>query len=88
LEGQLVILNQAPTDTYSFGTVVVFASGNGGTTKWHYVKVGEEAWKDMTLGLKTEKSLSEWVLYAREANIGYFEVYILTVAAIPIYAAP
>jgi len=82
----VVILSQAPTDIYNFGTVVVFASGVSGVTKWYYLKVAEELWMDFATG--TEKTLSEWILNANEANIGYFEVYVLTVAPSPIYAKP
>ncbi len=83
LEARLAILNGAPEDTYNFGTVVVFSSAN---SRWHYVKDNEESWRDMTNGGPT-KPLSEWILEARESPVGYFEVYVLSVANTPIYAA-
>jgi hypothetical protein len=84
LEAQLVILNLVPTDSYPFGTVVVFAADNN-RTKWHYLKTGEEAWKKF--GFTTEMTLAEWILSAKESEVGYFEVYVLTVAANPIYTS-
>lgn len=82
---KLAILNSAPSDTYNLGTVVVFASGAGGVNKWHYVKVNEETWKDFQSN--GTKSLAEWILFITDLNVGYFEVYVLTVAPAPIYAS-
>ena len=84
LQAELALLNSVAEDTFSFGTVVVFSSGS---TKWHYVKVAEEAWKPMGSSSVPERSLAEWVLNAVQANIGYFEVYVLTVAATPFFAS-
>lgn len=86
IQARLAILNGSPEDVYPFGTVVVFAASSN-TLKWHYVKDNEESWRDMQNGGPT-KPLSEWILKARESDVGYFEVYVLTVAETPIYASP
>lgn len=85
LQDKVNILNRAPADTFNFGTVVVFASGQGGRVKWYYVKVAEETWQDMKNN--SEKSLADWILNAHESNIGYFEVYELKPQPAPIYAS-
>jgi hypothetical protein len=84
LQAQLSILNTAPPDTYNFGTVVVFASTGH---KWYYAKTAEETWLQLNGTSVIEKSLSEWILEAKQSGIGYFEVYIMTVAPTPIYAS-
>ncbi len=88
LQAQLDILNSAPEDTYSFGTVAVFAAATG--DKWYYVKIAEESWsklKRSSASTEIARALSEWILHAVNSNIGYFEVYILTVEETPIYAS-
>jgi len=79
----LDILNRCPTDIYPLGTIVRFAANNN-TTKWHYLKVGEESWSYLE-SRTVDKELARWILEAMESTIGYFEVYVLTVAATPIF---
>lgn len=85
LQAEVTILNTAPSDTYPFGTVVRFVA-NSNTTKWHYLKTSEETWLSLEGGSGDSKSLSEWILVAVESGIGYFEVYLLTVAGSPFYS--
>ena len=87
LQAELTVLNRAPSDTYPFGTVVVFASGTGGATKWYYRKVAEETWESMVSTPVMQSDLASWIAYALESGIGYFEVYVLTVAPSPIFAS-
>lgn len=82
LQNKLAVLNSVPEDLFNFGTVVVFASPGH---KWWRVKTEEETWKDFSTN--EEKSLSEWVLEAKQSNIGYFEVYELKVQPAPFYAS-
>lgn len=84
LQAKLAILNGVAEDTFSFGTVMVFAAGLGGATKWYYHKTQEETWVS---DLGEEKDLASWILVARESNIGYFEVYELRVQPTPFYAS-
>jgi hypothetical protein len=44
LQRKLAILNGAPSDTFSFGTVVVFATPPPNAQKWYYFKTAEETW--------------------------------------------
>lgn len=82
LQAQLAVLNSVPEDTFHFGDVAIFASN---TAKWHYIKVDEEAWRPINGG--AERPLSEWILNNKDANIGYFEVYIMKPQASPIWAS-
>jgi hypothetical protein len=84
LQTQLGILNNSPSDTYPIGTMVVFSAAAG--QRWYRLKIAEELWRNMT-NVNEERSLAEWILAASESNIGYFEVYVLTVAATPIFAS-
>lgn len=83
LQAKLAILNLAPTDTYPFGTMVVFSPQVG--PKWFYFKTAEESWRDIHSAI--EKPLNEWILAAKESPVGYFEVYVLITQASPIYAS-
>jgi hypothetical protein len=82
LQAKLNILNAVPSDTFNFGTVVVFAAANN--VKWYYNKTAEETWADSK---GVEKDLATWILEARESAIGYFEVYELRVQPVPFYAS-
>lgn len=81
LQAQIAILQSSPSDTYNLGTVVVFSSANA---KWYYWKVAEETWESAQ---GVQKPLNEWILDAKLSPVGYFEVYVLTVAPSPIYAS-
>lgn len=83
LQAQLAILNGAPNDTYNLGTIARFAA-NSNTTHFHYKKTAVETWTDMSSGV--QQDLASWILNATQSNIGYFEVYILSPAASPIYS--
>lgn len=83
LQAEVNILNSAPSDTYPFGTVVRFVA-NSNTTKWHYIKTSEETW--LSMEASSSRSLSEWILDAVNSDIGYFEVYLLTVAGSSFYS--
>lgn len=85
LQAELGILTTFPEDTYPLGTVAVFASGVGGHNKTYYKKIEEETWAN--IATNEEKDLASWILFTRQSDIGYFEVYILTPAASPIYAS-
>lgn len=82
LQDRLAILNGVSEDTFFFGTIMVFQSATG--AKWHYVKTAEETWRKMSSG--EQKPLADWILETRESGIGDFEVYQMSVAAIPFYA--
>lgn len=85
LNKKLQILNSAPNDTYPFGTVVVFSA----VEEWYYVKIGEESWKKLgKSNLNEELSLAEWILNSVEADVGYFEVYVMITDEDPIYSSP
>ena len=84
LQEELATLNQAPTDTFPFGTVVVFSAQSG--VKWYYVKKGEEIWKPLS-NTGAECSLAECILTAKKSGVGYFEVYVLITQEPPIYAS-
>lgn len=86
LNAQLTILNSVPTDSFPVGTVVVFSSNNN-TRHWHYRKLVNELWTPMAYNSKKELPLEEWILQAKQTDIGYFEVYVLTVAETPFYAS-
>lgn len=85
LQQQLAIYNSIPGDTHNLGTVAVFSYSNG--SKVYYRKTAEETWKSMQ-GLILEKALADWIFDARTITPTlYFEVYIMTPAASPIYAS-
>lgn len=91
LQAKLVILNRIPEDTFPFGTILRFAGSN---FKWHYMKVEEESWTPLNGGSSTSGSYSlgphpidYWVVSALDSNIGYFEIYVLSPAASPIFAS-
>jgi hypothetical protein len=84
VQRKLAIVNRVPDDTYSFGTIAVFADTHA--QKWHYLKTGEESWKNMQNNAAT-KPLVDWVFESAQSGVGYFEVYILTVAAVPIFTS-
>lgn len=86
LNAQLTILNSVPTDSFPVGTVVVFSSDNN-TRHWYYRKLNNELWTTMLFKSKEEKPLEEWILQTTQSDIGYFEVYVLTVAETPFYAS-
>jgi hypothetical protein len=86
LQARLNNLNRVPTDTYPFGTVVRFAANNN-TSKWHYIKTAEDSWKSLEEDINTEQDLASWILEALESSIGYFEVYVLTVANTPLFTS-
>lgn len=81
---KLDVLDRAPEDTFTFGTVVVFDAGNGRRT--YYAKVNEEAWIKLN-GSPTEKPLNIWILLYVENFNGYFEIYELKPQAVPIFAS-
>ncbi|MFY3741602.1 MAG: hypothetical protein HMLIMOIP_002060 [Candidatus Nitrosomirales archaeon] len=83
LQSKLDIMNRVPSDTFPFGTVVVFSAASG--SKWHYLKTGEETW--LNLQVNTAKDLASWILTAVESNVGYFEVYELKVQPTPFFAS-
>jgi hypothetical protein len=83
LQTEYTLLNRVPSDAFSFGTIVVFASA---TSKWYYLKVAEETWRSMQ-GTTQEKDLASWVAFAYESAIGYFEVYELKVQPTPFFAS-
>jgi hypothetical protein len=83
IDRKLAILNRSPTDTFPFGTIVVFSKGTTPADKWYYLKVSEETWKDMQSG--EVRDLASWILTGEESAVGYFEVYKMTVDTTPIY---
>ena len=83
LQTKLAILNRVPTDSFAFGTVVVFSAATG--VRWRFVKTAEETWLNLQVG--GERTLAEWVLDGEESEVGYFEVYELRVQPTPLYAS-
>jgi hypothetical protein len=84
-QAQLAILASLPEDTYPLGTVAIFAWNSG---RKHFLKEAEEAWRSMSSGSTVQKELAYWIFLERELNPElYFEVYIMTAAALPIYAS-
>lgn len=83
LQTELAALNRAPSDTFSFGTVVVFSPATG--AKWYVVKTADETWKSFQDG--TSKDLASWIAEGLESNVGYFEVYTMAVSGAPIFAS-
>lgn len=85
IQAKINILQASPSDTFPLGRIALFAS-NSGNTRWYYVKVAEESWKDLNNPGIT-KPLNEWILQARESGVGYFEVYEMRPQASPFYAS-
>ena len=84
-QAQLAILASLPEDTYPFGTVAIFAWSNG---RKHFLKEAEESWRSMSSDSFLQKELAYWIFTERTLNPAlYFEVYIMTAAALPIYAS-
>jgi hypothetical protein len=90
IQSKLDILNRVPEDTYPFGTIIRFAA-NGNAVKWHIMKIDEESWIKIGPGFNSSttvaQSTGDWILEAVDSNIGYFEVYVLTVGNAPIYTS-
>ena len=82
IDRKLAILNRSPSDIFPIGTIAVFTSNSG--HRWHYRKTAEETWVEMQ-GNFSENDLASWILISEESNVGYFEVYIMTAAATPVY---
>lgn len=83
-QAKLNIFNTIPEDTYSLGTLALFS---GGGSKWYYVKTAEETWKKVD-GSNEVRELAEWIYLNKVlAPDLYFEVYIMTPSALPIYAS-
>lgn len=84
-QARLAILATLPADTYPFGTVAIFAWNNG---REHYIKVEEEEWRPMQGASNITKELAYWVYIKKTTDPSvYFEVYIMTAAALPIYSS-
>jgi hypothetical protein len=82
-QARLTVLAALPEDTYPIGTVAIISWNNG---KKHFLKEAEEAWRSMASGSAMQKELAYWIYTEAETNPGvYFEVYIMTAAALPIY---
>ena len=82
LETLLARYDAVPEDTFNLGTVIRFAYNNN-QGHWHLIKTAENTWK--YVGGQNERSLPEWVIHAIDANLGYFEVYVLSPGESPIY---
>lgn len=77
---KLAILDSIPEDTFNFNTVILISGPN---FKGYWVKTGEESWRN--LKTNNQKDLASLLFEHVEAHIGYFEVYVLTPGASPIY---
>jgi hypothetical protein len=83
-QSKLALLASLPEDNYPFGTVAIFAWTNG---RKHFIKEAEEAWRSMSSGSVLQKELAYWIYTERVTNPALnFEVYIMTAAALPVYA--
>lgn len=85
IDQKLAILDRVGEDTFNIGAIALFASSAG--DKWYYLKEAEEAWRFLNGQTQGAKQLRSWILEAEEANIGYFEVYLLSPANTPFYAS-
>lgn len=85
IDQKLSVINRVPEDTFNFGTVLVFSARTG--HKWYYVKINEETWQDKQSNDGAVAPLVDWIFDAINSNIGYFEVYVMTPAEIPIFAS-
>lgn len=84
-QAQLTVLNRVGSDTFSIGTIMLFSAASG--AKWYYVKIAEETWASLRGGNPGTKALEEYVLDAVNSEIGYFEVYEVSIKPAPFFTS-
>ncbi len=87
LQAKLALLQSIAEDTFNLGTIAQFSPASG--QKVFYLKTAEETWAKISVTGPSSggKPLREWIVDFKESPIGYFEVYMMTAAAVPFYAS-